>query len=69
MLRIADLDLHHFHFLTAPELLLSVPLVSRRPLIFLERAEEKEKIAFSPLRIESRPEGIFESAEPTVFSP
>jgi hypothetical protein len=67
MLRIDDLDLHHFHFITAPELLLSGPLIPRRPPLFLERVEEIEKIAFSPLCIESRPERIFESAEPPVF--
>jgi hypothetical protein len=67
MLRIDDFDLHHFHFLAAPELLLSVPLVSCCPPPFLERVKEIEKIAFSPLRTESRPKRIFESAEPPIF--
>jgi hypothetical protein len=68
MLRIDDLDLHHFHFITTPEILLSGPLVSCCPLASLERMKEIEKIAFLPLCIESRPERIFESAEPPILS-
>jgi hypothetical protein len=68
MLRIDDLDLHDFHFLATPELPLSVPLVSCCPPLLLERAEEIEKIGFLSLRIEPRPERIFESARPPIFS-
>jgi hypothetical protein len=67
MFRIGDLDLHHFHFLTAPELLLSVPLISCCSPLFLESTEEIEKIGFSPPCIESGPERIFEPAEPPVL--
>src|SRR4030042_612921 len=68
MLRIENLNLHHFNFIPTPELLLSGPLVSCCPPCFLERVEEIQKIAFLSLSIESRPERIFESAKPSVLA-
>jgi hypothetical protein len=59
MLRIDNLDLHHFNFITTPEIFLPVPLVSYYPPPFLKRMEEIEKIAFLSLGIESRSERIF----------
>jgi hypothetical protein len=67
MLRIENLDLHHFDFISTPEILFSGPLVSCRLLPFLERVEEIEKIAFLSLGIEPRPERIFESAKPSIL--
>jgi hypothetical protein len=67
MLRIDHLDLDHFHFIPAPELLLSGPLVACRPLASLERVEEIEKIAFLSLCTESRPERIFQPAKPFIL--
>jgi hypothetical protein len=71
MLRIDNLDLEHFHFITTPELLLSGPLAACCPLAFLERVEEIEKIASLSLGIESGPKGIFESVKPSllIFDP
>jgi hypothetical protein len=68
MFRIDDFDLHHFHFLPAPELLLSDPLVACCPLASLEKAEEIEKIAFLTLCIETRSERIFQSAKPSILA-
>jgi hypothetical protein len=67
MLRIDNLDLDHFHFLTTPELFLSGPLVACCPLASLERVEEIEKVAFLSLCIESGPERIFQSTEPPIL--
>src|SRR4030042_4827269 len=68
---IAYLNLHHFHFFSAPELLLSGPLIPCSPPIFLERVEQGKEIVSLPLGIEPGPEGIFESMEQilTVLDP
>jgi hypothetical protein len=67
MLRISYLNLHHFHFVTAPELSLTRPLVPCGPSLFLKKVEESEKIFFLSLCVESRPEGIFQSAKPSIL--
>jgi hypothetical protein len=67
MLRIDNLDLDHFHFLTAPELLLSGPLAACRPPASLKSVEEIEKITLLSLCIESRPERIFQSTKPPIL--
>jgi hypothetical protein len=67
MIRIYNLDLHHFHFVSAPEFFLSGPLVSCRPSPFLEEVEQGEKISSLSLDIKSRSEGIFESAKPSIL--
>jgi hypothetical protein len=67
LLRIDNLDLDHFQFFTAPELLLSGPLAACRPLASLEKVEEIEKIAFLSLCIEARPERIFQSMKPPIL--
>jgi hypothetical protein len=67
MLRIHYLDLHHFHFVPAPEFLLSGPPVACGPSSFLKRVEQGEKISPLPLGIESRSERIFESVRQTIL--
>src|SRR4030067_3220315 len=62
MLRIDNLDLHHFHFIPTPKFPLPGPLVCGGPSPFLKRVEEIEKIAFLSLGIKSGAERIFESA-------
>jgi hypothetical protein len=68
MLRISHLDFHHLHFVSAPELPLSGPLVFCRPSLFLKRMKQGEKILFFSPSIESRSEGVFESAKRTIFT-
>jgi hypothetical protein len=64
--RIGHLNLHHFHFLSAPEFPFSCPLVSCGPSPFLEGMEQGEKSFLLSLCIESRPKGIFESANYSI---
>ncbi len=68
MLRISQLDFHHLHFISTPELPFLSPLVSRRPPLFLERTKQGEEIFLIPSGIESRAEGIFESAKGSILT-
>jgi hypothetical protein len=68
-LRIYNLDLHHFDFITTPEFFLSGPLVSCDPPSGIERTKEMEEVAFLSLSIESRSEGVFESSKPPILFP
>jgi hypothetical protein len=61
--RVHHLDFHHLDFITAPEFSLADPLVSRRPPSLLEKGKQGENIFFFPLRIESRPKGLFKPVE------
>jgi hypothetical protein len=67
MLRISQLDFHHLHFISTPELPLLSPLVSRRPPLFLKRMNQREEIFLIPSGIESRAEGIFESTKGSIL--
>jgi hypothetical protein len=68
MLRISHFDFHNLHFVSAPELPLSGPLVSCCPSLFLKRMEQGEKIFFFSPSIESRSERVFESAKRAIFT-
>jgi hypothetical protein len=61
VVRVLHLDLHDLHFIPAPELLLSGPLVAHYLLIFLERANQGKEIPWGSLGIKPGPERIFES--------
>ena len=69
MVCIAHLNLHHFYFFSAPELLFSGPPAPCGPPIFLEQVEQVKEIASLPPGIEPRPEGIFESMKQTLLRP
>jgi hypothetical protein len=67
-LRRNDLDLHDFDLFSAPELLLSDPLIPGSKSFLLKKAKQREKGLLLPFSIASRLEGIFKPVKSPIFT-